>query len=144
MRTRTILLPVLLSLALVTSGCGLIEDGLATLSGRVLAKAEPDECFVDIGDSSPIADDGTCEEGTPKVNQAYVWGLTKAKRRLWYGTGPNVVCLVLGALTDALGDPEPMLNDSWACEYGEGPYGATCPQQLETGVRRSSTSSTLC
>jgi len=92
---------------------------LASLDGVLLAKAEPDECFVEIGDQRPINEDGTCDAGTPKVNQAYVWGLTKTRGRLWGGSGPNVICLVSGTL---LGTGEPNQNDSWVCEYGDGPF----------------------
>jgi len=92
---------------------------LATLDGILLAKARPDECFVAIGVRLPINEDGTCDEGIPKVNQSYVWGLIKTRARLWGGSGPNVLCLVSGTL---LGTGTPILNDAWVCEYGEGPF----------------------
>jgi hypothetical protein len=92
---------------------------LATLDGVLLAKAPPDECFIAIGVRTPINEDGSCDEGIPKVNQSYVWGLTKTRARLWGGTGPNVLCLVSGTL---LGTGTPIENDAWVCEYGEGPF----------------------
>lgn len=92
---------------------------LASLDGVLLAKAQPDECFVEIGDQRPINEDGSCDAGIPKLNQAYVWGLTKARGRLWGGSGPNILCLIGGTL---LGTGMPSQNDSWVCEYGAGPY----------------------
>ncbi len=91
---------------------------LDSLDGVLLAKAAPDECFVEIGDQRPINDDGSCDEGIPKVNQAYVWSLTKTRDRLWGGSGTNILCLIGGTL---LGAGTPSQNDSWVCEYGEGP-----------------------
>lgn len=70
---------------------------------KELAKAEPDGCFFDIGDTNnyfmPTGID--CQDcidagGQPKVNQAYVWGLTRCEDDLWFGTGPNVNALVAG------------------------------------------------
>lgn len=53
----------------------------------LLAEALPDECFVEPSiDYPPIDPDGTCEEGTPKTNESYVWSLTQAGSRLWFGT----------------------------------------------------------
>ena len=92
---------------------------LGSLDGVLLAKAAPDECFVEIGDRRPINEDGSCDEGIPKVNQSYVWGLTKTRGRLWGGSGPNILCLIGGTL---LGTGTPSQNDSWVCEYGDGPY----------------------
>jgi len=92
---------------------------LASLDGALLAKAAPDECFVEIGDQRPINEDGSCDVGIPKVNQAYVWGLTQTRGQLWGGSGPNIICLIGGTL---LGSGTPSQNDSWACEYGAGPY----------------------
>lgn len=92
---------------------------LETLNGVLLAKAQPDECFIAIGERTEIDGDGTCDAGVPKVNQAYVWGLTQSRGRLWGGSGPNVVCLVSGTI---LGTGTPVENNSWVCEYGDGPY----------------------
>lgn len=94
------------------------------LSREVLAKAQPDECFYGV----------TCPPGSPatniydpygadpcvknKVNQAYVWGLAKAGNDLWFGTAPNVHCLVLGALGTVTGDLNPNENEAWVCEFG--------------------------
>ena len=63
---------------------------------ELLAKAEPDECFN--GPGVPYT--GTvpvCPDGIPKVNQAYVWGMAKPGDEVWFGTGPNIHCLVLGS-----------------------------------------------
>ncbi|GGK83921.1 hypothetical protein [Mangrovihabitans endophyticus] len=83
-------------------------------SFRLLAKAQPDECFAGIG--QPYPPGPPCAEGTPKVNQAYVWGLTKVGADVWFGTGANTHCLTSGATLDVL---QPTVNDNYVCEYGE-------------------------
>lgn len=107
------------------------ETDFATLDREVLAKAQPDECYYGIGDDrntyNPMGvecDD--CEpDGQAKVNQAYVWGLTKSDKDIWFGTGPNVHCLVIGGF---LGSTGPQETESYACEFGESKFdqfGAT-------------------
>ncbi|WP_306204808.1 hypothetical protein [Actinoplanes sp. RD1] len=79
----------------------------------LLAKAKPDECFNGVG--QPYPSGPPCKTGQPKVNQAYVWGLTQVGKTIWYGTGANVHCLVSGATLDYV---HPTANDNWTCEYG--------------------------
>src|SRR5690606_13005357 len=68
---------------------------------EVLAKATPDECFYGL-DLPPIIVESLpdCEGGISKVNEAYVWGLTGYENTLWFGTAPNVHCLVMGGYLD--------------------------------------------
>ncbi len=106
----------------------------ATLTRTRLAKAPADECFHGIGDENNeyVPDGIDCtecydEEGEPKVNQAYVWGLAKADDYLWFGTAPNVHCLVIGGY---LGATYPMATDSFACEFGSGPYSPPLPGMI--------------
>ncbi|MEE6263152.1 hypothetical protein [Plantactinospora sonchi] len=96
---------------------------LASSTGEpeLLAKASPDECFRGIGAISP---GGECEPGKPKVNQSYVWGLTKSGNHLWFGTAANVHCLTLGL---SLAEIEPIENDDYVCEFGESPQRAKSP-----------------
>ncbi len=87
---------------------------------KVLGSAEPTECFTGVGDPIiPIGPNG-CLVGQPKTNEAYVWGLTKATYagapRYWFGTGPNVHCLVAGGFLGATGST---LTDAWVCEGAE-------------------------
>ena len=112
------------------------------LSTVVLAKAKPDECFFDPGDSGndfqlfDLTDPESCygrtgagdgingepaKNGTPKVNQAYVWGLAKAGSTLWFGTGPNTHCLVSGTY---LQNTDPTINENYVCEFGESQFTA--------------------
>ena len=112
------------------------------LSTEVLAKAQPDECFYDTGDSanafnlfSPTVPDdclkstgagdglsGEVKPGTLKVNQAYVWGMAKAGNTLWFGTGPNAQCLVLGTYLQTT-DPQDFDGDeNYICEFGESQF----------------------
>lgn len=64
-----------------------------------------------------------CPEGSqaiPKVNQAYVWDLTRVGDNVFFGTAPNVLCLVLGGF---LGMTTPMeVPGSWTREFGHSPY----------------------
>ncbi len=91
-----------------------------------LAKAAPDECYFFPGSEDNDfqwtgIDCDACMEavGDSKVNQAYVWGLAKSGDTLWFGTGPNVLCLVFGGY---MGMESSMENACYACEFGEGPY----------------------
>jgi hypothetical protein len=80
----------------------------------LLAKAKPDECFNGIGQPYPAGP--PCAEGQAKVNQAYVWGLTRVSDDVWFGTGTNNQCLTSGATLQVI---KPVLNADYVCEYGE-------------------------
>lgn len=97
--------------AATTAGAGVAGSG--ELSMEVLAKAVADECFAGVG--VPYPPGPPCAQGQPKVNDAYVWSLAKAGRRLWFGTGANVLCLKPANYTVR----EPILNEDYTCEYGE-------------------------
>ncbi len=49
----------------------------------------------------------------PKTNEAYVWGLTKCGSNLFFGTAPNVHCLVLQGY---LGFTDTLITNSFVCE----------------------------
>lgn len=110
------------------------ERDFATLNRELLAKAKPDECFFGIGDTrnsyTPSGIEcGSCLDGSqPKVNQAYVWGLAKTDKDLWYGTGPNVHCLVISGF---LGSDSPIQTDSYACEYGDSQFDSGFPSPIK-------------
>ncbi|MFI6825223.1 hypothetical protein ACIBJE_30385 [Micromonospora sp. NPDC050187] len=80
-------------------------------SVRLLAKAAADECFAGIGVDYPAGP--PCAVGQDKVNQSYVWGLAKAGRKLWFGTGANVLCLK----PEGYQASDPVVNDDFTCEY---------------------------
>lgn len=99
------------------------------LQRQLLAKAEPDECFFGIGDPrnnyNPDFNNQSCsdEGGSPKVNQAYVWGMAKSGDDLWFGTMANVHIIVIGAMISFMGEiPPPIETDSWVAEYGESKF----------------------
>ena len=96
------------------------------LTGSVLAKATPDECFLGFGNSIP-ATDGGCPIGLPKTNEAYVWGMTKAGDQLYFGTGPNILCLVFSSF---LGNTEPVFTNSYVCEFGEQSFSPQLPAEI--------------
>lgn len=85
----------------------------------LLAKAVPDECFFGVapegGPYFPPIPPPCPPSSVEKVNEAYVWGLAKAGDNIWFGSAPNVHCLVLGGY---LMTTEPSLTDSWVCEFG--------------------------
>src|SRR5437588_10626124 len=77
---------------------------LPTTNGSLRAKAQPDECFsiFGIGANLPFTKP-PCFFSTPKVNQAYIWGITDAGTDLWFGTVANPHCVTDGGLS-ATGD----------------------------------------
>lgn len=88
-----------------------VED--PRLAVERLAKAEVDECYEGEGVPSTLPVDGTCATGRAKTNQAYVWGLTRSGRTIWFGTIANTLCQVLGGFLGIEGTPA---NDYWVCE----------------------------
>ncbi|MEO3747653.1 hypothetical protein [Plantactinospora sp. B5E13] len=80
----------------------------------LLAKATPDECFAGVGLAYPPGP--PCASGQAKVNQSYLWGITRAGQSLWFGTGANINCMTSGR---NLNNSRPNLNEDWVCEYGE-------------------------
>jgi len=77
---------VLASLMLFSVTAGRVAEaqptpiaGLTTTHGELRAKAQPDECFSFIGTNFPFSAP-PCLFSQPKVNQAYVWAMTKAGR----------------------------------------------------------------
>jgi len=88
---------------------------------ELLAKANPDECYNGIG--NPYISDPFSAEGAPKVNSAYVWGLTKSGDNLWFGTMSNVLCNVLWLLGKQLNRlPDPYETPSMVCEFSQSQY----------------------
>lgn len=105
-----------------------LEKFANMFTAKVLAKAAPDEDFYGIGDPRNKYDPSlTSFGGTPKTNQAYVWGLTKSGNNLWFGTAPNVHCLVIGGY---LQQTEPHSTDCWVCEFGENKNNPYLPASL--------------
>ncbi len=96
----------------------------------VVAKAQPDECFFGLGDPNNLFSFQAnypgnlstgykpCtflgKQGRPKVNQAYLWGLTKYGTDLWFGTVANTLCLAM----EGLGMTQSVLENTVVCEGG--------------------------
>jgi hypothetical protein len=103
------------------------------LNRELLAKAQPDECFHGIG--GPYDPDPTCSQGgVPKVNQAYVWGLTKNGPKVWWGTVANTLCWVSGMIMDQSPIQLPtMQTTAWACEYEQSnyPFSSSLPDGMK-------------
>ena len=98
------------------------------------AKADPDGCFFGVGNESnyfnPLGIDcDACEVlgGRPKTNQSYVWGLTQEDDKLFFGTGQNIQCFVLGAY---IGLTAPIEAGCWVCEFGESAFSPPLPATL--------------
>jgi hypothetical protein len=97
-------------------------------SSMLMAKAQPDECYYGIGENNIYPFDfesQVCQGGRPKVNESYVFGLTRSGKNLWFGTAPNMGCLVFATIAEQgiPGGVFAMGTDLWVCEYGEGLYG---------------------
>ncbi len=94
------------------------------LNKSVLAKAQPDECFVGVGDEDNDFDPNLelpCVSGAPKVNQAYVWGMAKLGNDIWFGTAPNTVCLLLAGFFREF-EFGVLQTPSLVCEFDESQY----------------------
>ncbi len=90
-----------------------------------VGKAAPDEFFAGIGKGYyPLGTQPPDLPGQPKVNQAYVWGMTKAGSDLWFGTAANPVDLVIGGL---LGVPLPFQTTYNVAEFGKSKYPDISP-----------------
>ncbi|MET0493088.1 MAG: hypothetical protein ABW000_08150 [Actinoplanes sp.] len=100
-------------------------------SWKLLAKAKPDECFNGIGKPYPAGP--PCAEGQTKVNQAYVWGLTRIGKSVWFGTGASPNCLTTGNTLNVI---KPTVNDNYVCEYGESQAVKTEGWPAEIGDQR--------
>ncbi|HVV81554.1 MAG TPA: hypothetical protein VHE35_00700 [Kofleriaceae bacterium] len=82
-----------------------------------LAKAPVDECFNGIGQPVTYPDEhGVCATGVPKVNESYVWGLTKSGSSLWFGTASNVLCGVLYGYLEVTEPVGGAPGDDYVCE----------------------------
>jgi hypothetical protein len=100
-----------------------------SLHVKVLQKAEPDECFVDIGSPNNLYPATMpCAQGVPKVNQGYVWGMTKAGFNLWYGTSANQLCTVIASLFVEAGlQPPPFQSSDLVCEFAQSNFLVSHP-----------------
>lgn len=98
-----------------------------------LEKADADECFNGIGQpysgtvSIGCTDSPFYPYSEPKVNQAYVWGLTQSEDELWFGTAPNTHCMVMGGF---LGATNPAETDSYVCEFGSSSVPYPVPPEI--------------
>jgi hypothetical protein len=75
------------------SGVSVVANGPAApeFDFEVVAKAQPDEWFNGIGEPYvPLGEQQAGDEGQPKVNQTYAWGMAQTKDAVWVGTGGNV------------------------------------------------------
>ena len=111
---------------MLSGGDGAMPPESAVFQQTLLAKAKPDECFCGVPPMgppypvNPTNNPPPCTNGcTPKVNDAYVWGLTLAGSNLWFGTAANVLSEVLGGFLQAT---NPIQTESFVCEFGHSYY----------------------
>jgi hypothetical protein len=91
------------------------------LDTKLLAKADPDECFAGIGKPYSKMVDGKCPTGSqPKNSQAYVWGMTHTGKDIWFGTMANTLCYAMDSFNLY---STPMQNKYWVCEFDEAASG---------------------
>lgn len=89
------LLPLLIAATAALAAAGGIP---ATALPRRVAKAPVDECYYQVGLS--VLQNPPCPRASrPKVNGAYIFGMTKpsASSDVWMGTGENNQCLITGS-----------------------------------------------
>lgn len=104
-------------------------DTLKMFNYKVVAGAQPDECFYGLNDPNndfyahypanlTRSQIKACLDSSArlKTNQSYVWGLTSAAGNLWFGTAANNLCLLPSSM---FGNALPAYETSaWACEGG--------------------------
>jgi hypothetical protein len=112
---------VVLGVAATVTPVGAVQAD-AEYTTELLGKAQPDECFNGIG--APYPAGPPCATGQPKVNQSYVWGMTKVGTDVWFGTGANTLCLTSGSSLNAV---DPVVNSDYTCEYAESQVVASHP-----------------
>lgn len=62
-----------------------------TLDRKLIARAQPDECFTQIGYPNP---EPPCAQGSrPMVSQAYIWAGARSGDFAYFGTIANTVCM---------------------------------------------------
>lgn len=93
-------------------------------SHELLAKAQPDECYNGVG--NPYLPGPPWTGGVPKVNQAYVFSLTKSGHDLWFGTVANPLCLAMSLLNMTGQKPTSFETACMVCEFEKSQY----PTQL--------------
>jgi len=109
------------SLAMASLTCWDNTDSNGYAAWEVKAKAQPDECFYEVGSTKneyPMT--GPCK-GTFKRNEGYIWGMTKFQDKIFFGTASNVACLV--AENYLLVD-EPVKDPDYVCEFGYSAFPA--------------------
>lgn len=113
------------------------------------ANANVDECFYGLADSNPsnaalnnasfftnYPADFSADQITncvnagakPKINQAYVWGLTVNGNDVWFGTVANTLCLVMDSFYG--GVPDATLNNDYVCDAKNNPLEDTKPPRI--------------
>jgi len=114
-----------------------------TTTHDLLAKAQPDECYTEIG--GPSSTPPCFGDAQPKVNQAYVWGMVDVGTDVWFGTVANTHCFVLSTMIGAAlgGGFPPVETNSWVCEFGGATYDPIGDQRPPHIFVWHSTTSTL-
>jgi hypothetical protein len=121
-----------LQFLLMASACSTATAFAEEPGFSLLAKAQPDEFYTGLGQAYyPLGSQPPGVDGQPKVNQAYVWSLTKCGNAVWFGTAANPVAAALGGIT---GVPIPLETSYNACEFWRSKYpGVSFPYKLFLG-----------
>jgi hypothetical protein len=86
-----------------------------TLDRRLITRAEPDECFLQIGYPALKI---PCQTGyKPRTNQAYIWSGVRSGDHAFFGTGANVMCLAAAGYYPTL---QASLSENVVCEQAAG------------------------
>jgi hypothetical protein len=115
----TVLLPNARASEASAIAAAVAAPSAASLQVKVLNKAPDDECFVSIGSPNNLYPaTPPCAMGIPKVNGAYIWGMTNSANNLWYGTVANTLCTAIAGILTSAGVPlVPFQTDSYVCEF---------------------------
>lgn len=98
---------------------------------QLLAKAPVDQCFDGLG--RPYPGGAPCQEGRPRINEAYLWSMAQTGQTLWLGTAANPLCGATNYYNTYSGYAAfPVLGGSsesrfHACEAMESTYPALYP-----------------
>ncbi|MGI5865725.1 MAG: hypothetical protein ACOX6T_27190 [Myxococcales bacterium] len=95
------------------------------LKSQIVAKSTPDECFNGVGQPYPEmtydeSGQPVCQEGVPKRNEAYIWGLAESAGFLYFGTLANTNCLVEAGYLE---QSDEYANPYWVCEFAAAASG---------------------
>jgi hypothetical protein len=107
-----------------------VTQAQSILQNKLIYKAPVDECFYGYGNpkNTPAGFQSPCPAGAqPKVNGAYIWGMTETVgptgQYIWFGTVNDYLCQVMQTLFAATGSTaQPFKTSSYVCEFNQSQF----------------------